>query len=233
MIIILVFTRLSLMIQLYRVERIFTMGFGSNWNLREEVLPVLLDLGTPKSSFPIYSVVFHEVGEYEMIKSGLSMKTTNDLFGCPLWGWEVNCVQIHKKTIKWSNSPTTEDNKRHIQACALSLLETSVFHVDDYYHIIIISLYHHHYQIIIIIHAGMCPLPFGNHCLPRLLLSLYNYIIIIIKLSLLFMQACALSLLETCVFHVDVAEAVADTGPDLVDYCVRWGFLKPSFLKSS
>ena len=47
------------------------------------------------------------------------------------------------------------------------------------------------------------------------------------------MQACALSLLETCVFHVDVAEAVADTGPDLVDYCVRWGFLKPSFLKSS
>ena len=155
------------MIQLYRVERIFTMGFGSNWNLREEVLPVLLDFGTPKSSFPIYSVVFHEVGEYEMIKSGLSMKTTNDLFGCPLWGWEVNCVQIHKKTIKWSNSPTTEDNKRHIQACALSLLETSVFHVDDYYHIIIISLYHHHYQIIIIIHAGMCPLPFGDLRLPR------------------------------------------------------------------
>ena len=90
-----------------------------------------------------------------------------------------------------------------------------------YHYIIVISLYYYHYQIIIIIHAGMCPLPFGNHCLPRLLLSLYNYIIIIIKLSLLFMQACALSLLETCVFHVDVAEAVADTGPDLVDYCVR------------
>ena len=134
------------MIQLYRVERIFTMGFGSNWNLREEVLPVLLDFGMPKSSFPIYSVVFHEVGEYEMIKSGLSMKTTNDLFGCPLWGWEVNCVQIHKKTIKWSNSPATEDKKCHIQACALSLLETSVFHVD----IIIIILLLYHYIIIII-----------------------------------------------------------------------------------
>ena len=36
------------------------------------------------------------------------------------------------------------------------------------------------------------------------------------------LQACALSLLETSVFHVDVAEAVADTGPDLVDYCVRF-----------
>ena len=36
------------------------------------------------------------------------------------------------------------------------------------------------------------------------------------------LQACALSLLETSVFHVDVAEAVADTGPDLVDYCVRY-----------
>ena len=30
-------------------------------NLREEVLPLLLDIGTPQSSFPIYSVVFHEV----------------------------------------------------------------------------------------------------------------------------------------------------------------------------
>ena len=38
-------------------------------------------------------------------------------------------------------------------------------------------------------------------------------------------QACALSLLETSVFHVDVAEAVADAGPDLVDYCVRWDSL--------
>ena len=30
-------------------------------NLREEVLPLLLNIGSPKSSFPIYSVVFHEV----------------------------------------------------------------------------------------------------------------------------------------------------------------------------
>ena len=30
-------------------------------NLREEVLPLLLDIGSPQSSFPIYSVVFHEV----------------------------------------------------------------------------------------------------------------------------------------------------------------------------
>ena len=31
------------------------------WILRDEVLPLLLDIGSPKSSFPIYSVVFHEV----------------------------------------------------------------------------------------------------------------------------------------------------------------------------
>ena len=31
------------------------------WILRDEVLPLLLDIGSPQSSFPIYSVVFHEV----------------------------------------------------------------------------------------------------------------------------------------------------------------------------
>ena len=39
--------------------------------------------------------------------------------------------------------------------------------------------------------------------------------------SLLFQEACALSLLETCIFHVDVAENLEDAGTDLLDYCVR------------
>ena len=91
----------------------------------------------------------------------------------------------------------TTNYKVHIQACVLSILETSGFNDDyHYYDVIIISLYYY-------------------------ISSSYHYIIIVIKSSLLYIQACALSLLETCVFHVDVAEAVADAGPDLVDYCVR------------
>ena len=39
--------------------------------------------------------------------------------------------------------------------------------------------------------------------------------------SVLFQEACCLSLLETCIFHVDVAENLEDTGTDLLDYCVR------------
>ena len=39
--------------------------------------------------------------------------------------------------------------------------------------------------------------------------------------SVLFQEACSLSLLETCLFHVDVAENLEDTGTDLLDYCVR------------
>ena len=39
--------------------------------------------------------------------------------------------------------------------------------------------------------------------------------------SVLFQEACSLSLLETCIFHVDVAENLEDTGTDLLDYCVR------------
>ena len=34
-------------------------------------------------------------------------------------------------------------------------------------------------------------------------------------------QACVLSLLETSIFHSDVAESLGEAGPDLVDYCVR------------
>ena len=30
-------------------------------NYREEVLPLLLTLGKPQSTFPVYSTVFHEV----------------------------------------------------------------------------------------------------------------------------------------------------------------------------
>ena len=85
-----VYTRPSQMIQLFKVKRIFTMGWGSNWNLREEVLPVLLDFGTPKSSFPIYSVVFHEVDDYDMMKLGFSMKTTNALL---IWGYKM--IECH------------------------------------------------------------------------------------------------------------------------------------------
>ena len=43
--------------------------------------------------------------------------------------------------------------------------------------------------------------------------------------SLFFQEACALSLLETCIFHVDVAENLEDAGTDLLDYCVRWGLI--------
>ena len=39
--------------------------------------------------------------------------------------------------------------------------------------------------------------------------------------SVFFQEACALSLLETCIFHVDVAENLEDAGTDLLDYCVR------------
>ena len=39
--------------------------------------------------------------------------------------------------------------------------------------------------------------------------------------SVLFQEACSLSLLETCIFHVDVAENLEDAGTDLLDYCVR------------
>lgn len=39
--------------------------------------------------------------------------------------------------------------------------------------------------------------------------------------SVLFQEACCLSLLETCIFHVDVAENLEDAGTDLLDYTVR------------
>ena len=39
--------------------------------------------------------------------------------------------------------------------------------------------------------------------------------------SVFFQEACSLSLLETCIFHVDVAENLEDAGTDLLDYCVR------------
>ena len=39
--------------------------------------------------------------------------------------------------------------------------------------------------------------------------------------SMFFQEACSLALLETCIFHVDVAENLEDAGTDLLDYCVR------------
>ena len=39
--------------------------------------------------------------------------------------------------------------------------------------------------------------------------------------SVIFHEACCLSLLETAMFHIDVAQSLEDTGTDLLDYCVR------------
>jgi len=39
--------------------------------------------------------------------------------------------------------------------------------------------------------------------------------------SVVFQEACCLSLLETAMFHVDVAQSLEDAGTDLLDYCVR------------
>ena len=39
--------------------------------------------------------------------------------------------------------------------------------------------------------------------------------------SALFQEGSALALLETVIFHADVAENLGDAGTDLVDYCVR------------
>ena len=39
--------------------------------------------------------------------------------------------------------------------------------------------------------------------------------------SVVFHEACCLSLLETAMFHIDVAQSLDDCGTDLLDYCVR------------
>ena len=39
--------------------------------------------------------------------------------------------------------------------------------------------------------------------------------------SVVFQEACCLSLLETAMFHVDVAQSLEDAGTDLLDYCIR------------
>ena len=39
--------------------------------------------------------------------------------------------------------------------------------------------------------------------------------------SVVFQEACCLSLLETAMFHIDVAQSLDDYGTDLLDYCIR------------
>ena len=59
-----------------------------------------------------------------------------------------------------------------------------------------------------------------HHLLPRLL-KLSTPVSSFPVYSVVFQEACCLSLLETGMFHVDVAQSLEDAGPDLLDYCMR------------
>jgi zinc finger MYND domain-containing protein 10 len=103
----------------------------------------------------------------------------------------------------------------------IKLTQQAIIEASEYREEVVKELLLIHSKLPIIIHEAFCVLVWRLKVLPRLLEMEKNPKATFFLYTVLFHEANAISMLETVLYHQNMAETLGDISLDLIDYCVQ------------